>query len=219
MREGRAADGRRDAAGRELERKRPLDARRGPRLVAPGPCGCTTRRSSTSRARRDDVRYAASRSRSCPVGIYRLTLDVAHLRTCQHRRRSCARARVRGERAAASGGWRCRSTRLRSQRNWGIGDFTDLDRICAIAGDAGASLRRHQPAARLAPQRSGSRQPVRAHLAPLPQLADDRRRSRARSRRPGRADLHRARSATTSPRCARNRSSTTPASRWSRHPR
>lgn len=29
---------------------------------------------------------------------------------------------------------------LRSQRNWGIGDFGDLQRICAIAGNAGASL-------------------------------------------------------------------------------
>jgi 4-alpha-glucanotransferase len=29
---------------------------------------------------------------------------------------------------------------LRSKRNWGIGDFGDLERICAIAGDAGASL-------------------------------------------------------------------------------
>jgi 4-alpha-glucanotransferase len=29
---------------------------------------------------------------------------------------------------------------LRSQRNWGIGDFGDLERICQIAGDAGASL-------------------------------------------------------------------------------
>jgi 4-alpha-glucanotransferase len=29
---------------------------------------------------------------------------------------------------------------LRSQRNWGIGDFGDLERICRIAGDAGASL-------------------------------------------------------------------------------
>jgi 4-alpha-glucanotransferase len=29
---------------------------------------------------------------------------------------------------------------LRSQRNWGIGDFTDLAAICAIASDAGASL-------------------------------------------------------------------------------
>jgi len=29
---------------------------------------------------------------------------------------------------------------LRSQRNWGIGDFGDLVRICEIAGDAGASL-------------------------------------------------------------------------------
>jgi 4-alpha-glucanotransferase len=28
---------------------------------------------------------------------------------------------------------------LRSQRNWGIGDFTDLERMCEIAGDAGAS--------------------------------------------------------------------------------
>ncbi len=29
---------------------------------------------------------------------------------------------------------------LRSQSNWGIGDFSDLKRICQIAGDAGASL-------------------------------------------------------------------------------
>lgn len=29
---------------------------------------------------------------------------------------------------------------LRSHRNWGIGDFTDLERMCVIAGDAGASL-------------------------------------------------------------------------------
>ena len=29
---------------------------------------------------------------------------------------------------------------LRSQRNWGIGDFGDLERMCEIASDAGASL-------------------------------------------------------------------------------
>jgi 4-alpha-glucanotransferase len=29
---------------------------------------------------------------------------------------------------------------LRSQRNWGIGDFTDLERMCEIAGAAGATL-------------------------------------------------------------------------------
>ena len=29
---------------------------------------------------------------------------------------------------------------LRSQRNWGIGDFTDLARMCTIAGEAGASF-------------------------------------------------------------------------------
>jgi 4-alpha-glucanotransferase len=29
---------------------------------------------------------------------------------------------------------------LRSQRNWGIGDFGDLERMCEIAGNAGASL-------------------------------------------------------------------------------
>jgi len=29
---------------------------------------------------------------------------------------------------------------LRSRRNWGIGDFGDLERMCEIAGDAGASL-------------------------------------------------------------------------------
>jgi 4-alpha-glucanotransferase len=29
---------------------------------------------------------------------------------------------------------------LRSKRNWGIGDFSDLEQVCAIAGAAGASL-------------------------------------------------------------------------------
>jgi 4-alpha-glucanotransferase len=29
---------------------------------------------------------------------------------------------------------------LRSEHNWGVGDFGDLERVCALAGDAGASL-------------------------------------------------------------------------------
>ena len=51
--------------------------------------------------------------------------------------------------------------------------------------------RGHQPAARRSSQRSRSGEPVRADVAPVPQLAGDRRRRRARSARSRRAAVHR----------------------------
>lgn len=42
---------------------------------------------------------------------------------------------------------------LRSQRNWGVGDFADLDRLCQIAGEAGASAVATNPFHALFPRR------------------------------------------------------------------
>jgi 4-alpha-glucanotransferase len=73
-------------------------------------------------------------------GLYRVTLDV---RTYGHagvnlivapRRAYLARAQAR------SWGIAIQLYALRSARNWGIGDFTDLGRMCGIAADAGATL-------------------------------------------------------------------------------
>lgn len=73
-------------------------------------------------------------------GVYRVTLDV---RTYGHagidlivapRRAYLARTQ------AHSWGIAIQLYGLRSERNWGIGDFTDLARMCAIAADAGAAL-------------------------------------------------------------------------------
>ena len=71
---------------------------------------------------------------------YRVTLDV---RTYGHAGIDVVAAPVRAylpPRSAKVWGIAVQLYTLRSQRNWGIGDFTDLARMCAIAGDAGASL-------------------------------------------------------------------------------
>ena len=73
------------------------------------------------------------------ASVYRVTIDV---RTYGH---AGIDVLVAPPRAYLPGGDRMwglavQLYTLRSQRNWGIGDFGDLDRICRIAGDAGASL-------------------------------------------------------------------------------
>ena len=80
---------------------------------------------------------------------------------------------------------------LRSQRNWGIGDFGDLDRICRIAGDAGASLVGINPlhaSHRSDPEAASPYAPTSRRF--LNWLAIDVD-GAARSRRPRRAALHR----------------------------
>ena len=71
---------------------------------------------------------------------YRVTLDV---RTYGHAGIDVVAAPVRAylpRRNAKVWGIAIQLYTLRSQRNWGIGDFTDLERMCSIAGAAGASL-------------------------------------------------------------------------------
>lgn len=48
---------------------------------------------------------------------------------------------------------------LRSARNWGIGDFTDLGRLCALAGCAGALLVATNPLHALSPYRPADASP------------------------------------------------------------
>jgi glycogen operon protein len=73
-------------------------------------------------------------------GRYRVTLDV---RTYGHAGIDVVAAPLRAflpPRNAKVWGIAVQLYTLRSERNWGIGDFTDLERMCAIAGDAGATL-------------------------------------------------------------------------------
>jgi 4-alpha-glucanotransferase len=74
------------------------------------------------------------------MGTYRVTLDV---RTYGHAGVDVIVAPRRAylpPRNARTWGLAIQLYTVRSQRNWGIGDFTDLTRIAQIAGDAGASL-------------------------------------------------------------------------------
>ncbi len=74
------------------------------------------------------------------ASAYRMTLDV---RTYGHAGIDVVVAPARAylpPGAARTWGLAVQLYTLRSQRNWGIGDFGDLERICQIAGDAGASL-------------------------------------------------------------------------------
>jgi 4-alpha-glucanotransferase len=48
---------------------------------------------------------------------------------------------------------------LRSLRNWGVGDFTGLGRLCQIAGEAGASVVATNPFHALFPRRPGEASP------------------------------------------------------------
>jgi 4-alpha-glucanotransferase len=73
-------------------------------------------------------------------GMYRVTLDV---RTCGHAGIDIVVAPARAYLPAGEmrvWGIAVQLYTLRSQRNWGLGDFTDLERMCVIAGDAGAAL-------------------------------------------------------------------------------
>lgn len=60
---------------------------------------------------------------------------------------------------------------LRSERNWGIGDFSDLDGLCTLAGRSGASLVLTNPLHALFPHRPADASPYapssRLHLNPI----------------------------------------------------
>jgi len=84
--------------------------------------------------RRLTLPFAAS------AGAYRITLDIA---TFGHAAIDAIVAPPRCFLPASDApiwGLAVQIYTLRSKRNWGIGDFTDLTTVCAIAADAGASL-------------------------------------------------------------------------------
>ncbi len=73
-----------------------------------------------------------------PIGNYKLTLDVGNYGHASVSIAVCPKqALVSGE--ARVWGLAVQIYSLRSARNWGIGDLTDLDRICTLAADAGAT--------------------------------------------------------------------------------
>ena len=94
----------------------------------------TLREDGATEVRRLTLPFAPS------AGRYRITLDVA---TYGHAGIDAIVAPPRCYLPRAAGrmwGLAVQIYALRSQRNWGIGDFSDLATICAIASDAGATL-------------------------------------------------------------------------------
>lgn len=75
-----------------------------------------------------------------PVGSYRLTLDVGTFGHAGIAVTICPRHAYLPAEPTRAWGVAVQIYTLRSQRNWGIGDLTDLDRVCALAADAGASF-------------------------------------------------------------------------------
>jgi 4-alpha-glucanotransferase len=73
-----------------------------------------------------------------PIGIYKLTLDVGGYGHASITVAVCPKQAYVGSEARVWG-LAVQVYAVRSQRNWGIGDLTDLDRICALAADAGAT--------------------------------------------------------------------------------
>ena len=108
---------------------------------------------------------------------------------------------------------------LRSRRNWGIGDFGDLQRICEIAGNAGAALVGINPlhaSHRSDPEAASPYAPTSRRF--LNWLAIDIE-AFARSAGSGRSALHRFGERRPRRAARETVSSTTPAWPWSRHRR
>jgi hypothetical protein len=139
----RSAHARRHARGRVLGRKRALDGQRRSRNrqgrhppLRDTPVVRFVQRGGdqTYDTRRVTLPFTVSSN------AYRVTLDV---RTYGHAGIDIIAAPARAYLPAGEmrvWGLAVQLYTLRSQRNWGIGDFGDLERMCEIAGDAGASL-------------------------------------------------------------------------------
>ena len=150
--------------------------------------GSSTRRTARS-TRASSTRSAAASSRgierrtasagasaSCRshARCRRLPPPVAARRRCDGDDRCSSRRAERCYRPAAlrDGGrvWgaaRCSSTRCARERNWGIGDFTDLRDAASSSGAARRRHRRRQSAARAVPAQPGAREPVQPVVAAL----------------------------------------------------
>ena len=93
-----------------------------------------------------------------PLGYHRLEVDLefAGRESCPLivAPDKCHEPRGARRRARRIWGVAVQLYALRSENNWGIGDFSDLAEAAAPGGRGGRGLRRHQPGARAVPVRS-----------------------------------------------------------------
>ncbi len=82
-----------------------------------------------------------------PLGYHRLELDAGRVRTQLSLivAPSCCYLPGALGPGARSWGLTCQLYGLRSENNWGMGDFTDLARLADVAGDVRCNDARHQP--------------------------------------------------------------------------
>jgi 4-alpha-glucanotransferase len=93
-------------------------------------------------ARSEDGRFALPLPVGLPLGYHRLALEVGHIAAQLDLIVAPARCHLppRLGPDARSWGLTCQLYGLRSARDWGVGDFTDLASLAAAAGSGGAAV-------------------------------------------------------------------------------